>query len=88
MGIMTFGAFKIYSFELRLGQPLSAPYPVSAVLPVFVDQAVVTHQHVRVLPHTPQSPDAHSNEHKIQHGTESPLGVLGPSAQEELTGQQ
>ena len=45
MGIMTFGAFKICSFELRSGQPLSAPYPVSAALPVIIDQAVAPGAH-------------------------------------------
>ena len=45
MGIMTFGAFKIYSFELRLGQPLSAPNPVSTALPVVIDQAVAPGAH-------------------------------------------
>ena len=45
MGIMTFGAFIICSFERRLGRPLTAPHPVGAALPVFIDQAVAAGAH-------------------------------------------
>ena len=49
MGIMTFGAFIICSFERRLGRPLTAPHPMGAALPVFIDQAVAAGAHLRVL---------------------------------------
>ena len=45
MGIMAFGAFKIGSVELGLGQPLSAAHTVRAVLPVLIDQAMAPGAH-------------------------------------------
>ena len=40
MRIMAFGALKINYFKLRWGQKMSAPHPMSAVLPVVIYQTV------------------------------------------------
>jgi hypothetical protein len=40
MRIMAFGALKINYFKLPWGQKLSAPHPMSALMPVVIYQAV------------------------------------------------